>query len=538
MRFLSDGYTCLEVLPSGQTPGAALTLTGGGETVRRDAFCHRVLFPLRPHTEYTLEAQGCGEGFVYLCLGEALCETGIRVLAPETAPTPFRERAHFTPPVGWLNDPNGLCYHGGWYHLYYQFYPHAQQWGSMHWGHAVSRDLVRWVHQRVFLTPQQALLEDHSLVGGAFSGSAAAEGEGLRFYFTRHTAPRDDEAAMGEVQVTAHSPDGMAPGAETVVITRDKTHFSHHFRDPKVLEGGRRLVLGSCADGVPAILGYTSPGGLDWRYDGPVLTLPDSGCESVECPDLFPLGDAWVAVAALMNLTDGDGRKNPLRWYAGDFDQGRLEPRHQGLFDFGGSLYAVQSFAHGDRRIAMGWVADFYGEHVSAPGGVCGSMSFPRVLTWEGGRLCARPAEEVYGLLGQVLLQQAGENAALDAIPGNAYYARLELTGDGDFTAVLARDGADALRLERRAGTVRLVSTRAPGAVFRAECGPVRTVEVFFDLRTAEVFLNGGQAAGTKTFYCGRGEGCFSFAGADPALLGALEVRALKTVWEESTCWT
>ncbi len=535
MRFCSDAYTCLEVLPFAQTPGAEAILTGGGETARQNAFAYRLVFPLRPHTEYRLETEGCAPGFVYLSRDEQLCEEGIRVLAPTAAPTPYRETSHFTPPRGWLNDPNGLCFHGGWYHLYYQFYPHGQHWGNMHWGHAVSADLVHWVHQRVFLTPQRELLNAPRLAGGAFSGSAAADGEGLRFYFTRHLAPRDDESAMTETQVTAYSPDGMAPGAEQTIITRDSPSFSYHFRDPKVQEtdGGKLLVLGSCVDGIPAILGYRSEDGLHWRYTLPVLSLPVSGCESVECPDLFPLGDTWVAVAALMNLTDPDGRKNPLRWYAGTLAGDRLEVGREGLFDFGGSLYAIQTFAAGARRIALGWVADFYSEHVSVPGGVCGSMSYPRELTWRNGQLYTRPVREVYSLLGETLLRARGENAALEGIPGNAYYACVFLMGDADFSAMLARDGENSLRLDRRDGVVRLHSTRLPECDFRSGCAGIRTIEIFFDRRTAEVFLNGGEAAGTKTFYCAGDDGNFSFAAAEPGQIAELEVRTLRSTTEE-----
>lgn len=537
MRLSAGTYTCLEVLPCDPKPGAVLTLSNGAETHRQDAFCHRALFPLCPNTDYVLEAVGCELGFVYLSQGESLCTEGIRVLAPEMAPTPFRESTHFTPPCGWLNDPNGLCFHGGWYHLYYQFYPHGQHWGNMHWGHSVSHDLIHWIHQRVFLTPQQALLERRELVGGAFSGSAVAEGEGLRFTLTRHSAPENDELAMEEVQVTLYSPDGMAAGEEETVITKDSAAFSHHFRDPKVLESGgqKQLVLGSCVDGVPAILGYASPDGRDWRYTGPVLTVPVPGCESIECPDLFPLGDTWVAVAALMNLTDGDGRKNPLRWYAGPLCGGTMAVEGEGLFDFGGSFYAVQTFSAQNRRIAIGWVSDFYGEHVCAPGGVCGSMSYPRELLWRGGRLWMRPVEEVYRLLGGVLFHGRNAGATKRSIPGNAYYARISMTGDGDFTAVLAREEGESLRLERRDGAVCLRSDRTPEAVFRAPCAAVRLIEVFFDHRTAEVFLNGGEAAGTKTFYCKQNVGHFSFAADRLDEIAEIELRSMGNE-EETTC--
>lgn len=527
MRFSAGEYTCLEVLPHNQTPDAVALMRGASGETRESAYVYRLRFPLVPHGEYDLELQGCDAGFVYLSMGDQICENGIRVLAPQTADTPCREACHFTPPCGWLNDPNGLCWHGGWYHLYYQFYPHAQQWGNMHWGHAVSRDLVRWLHQPVLFTPQQALLSDPTLAGGAFSGSAEVCAEGIRFYFTRHTAPKAHEEQMIETQVTALSESGVACGAEETIIRADRAELSYNFRDPKVFckNGKRYLVLGSCVNEVPAVLLYAQET-AGWQYQGAVLTANVPGCESVECPDLFELEGQTAVVAALMNRTDECGRKNPLLWVRGGWQGGSLAVEQGGLLDFGGSLYAVQTFEHDGRRILLGWVADFYSEHQIYAGGVCGSICHPRELFWRDGRLLQTPVREVYTLLERQIYEGKQENVAVSDIADNAYYVRIVLAEDCDFTAVLASDGADSLRLVCEKGDIRLLSSRIPDADFRAGCAHPREIEIFFDRRVAEVFLNGGEFAGTKTFYCADMRGAFRFTASDPACVANI------TVWQ------
>ena len=80
-----------------------------------------------------------------------------RAAEPRAASDPTRPAYHFHPPAGWMNDPNGTIYHSGWYHLFYQHNPFGDRWGSIHWGHARSRDLVRWEHLPIALGPNREL---------------------------------------------------------------------------------------------------------------------------------------------------------------------------------------------------------------------------------------------------------------------------------------------------------------------------------------------------------------------------------------------
>ena len=156
-----------------------------------------------------------------------------------------RSGAHFEPFARWMNDPNGLCQFQGRYHLFFQLNPYGFGWDNMHWGHAVSRDLVHWTHLPVFLEPQPELHTDERIVGGAFSGSAVTvdehgnpvagnEANAIRLYLTRHLETRGDESSVTEYQTTCLCEDGVHVRVESPVALRANDDFGYDFRDPKV----------------------------------------------------------------------------------------------------------------------------------------------------------------------------------------------------------------------------------------------------------------------------------------------------------------
>ncbi|SEJ46602.1 Glycosyl hydrolases family 32 N-terminal domain-containing protein, partial [Azotobacter beijerinckii] len=113
----------------------------------------------------------------------------------------YRLGYHLSPPAGWMNDPNGLVYFRGEYHVFYQHHPYSPQWGPMHWGHARSADLVHWEHLPIALAPGDAYDRD-----GCFSGSAVVEGDTLYLIYTGHRwlgEPGNDEQGIRQVQCLA-----------------------------------------------------------------------------------------------------------------------------------------------------------------------------------------------------------------------------------------------------------------------------------------------------------------------------------------------
>ena len=202
MNFYSGEYRKAELFirKTGEENGE-FSLKKGQQVVTTEVtsdIFHKVTVELCENAEYQMNWTNSLISQMYLCGNADIAETGIKYLIvnndqperSEVFDTPWREQFHFTPYVNWSNDPNGLCWFRGKYHLYYQANPHAQKWDNMYWGHAVSKDLVHWNYLPYALDPQPEILESEKLAGGAFSGSAVVLPDGLRIFFTRENEER------------------------------------------------------------------------------------------------------------------------------------------------------------------------------------------------------------------------------------------------------------------------------------------------------------------------------------------------------------
>lgn len=495
---------------------------------------------------YRLECRGVRISQMYLTECDDLLERGICFLHPESGreldlagwyDTPWREQYHFGPFINWLNDPNGLCWYKGYYHLFFQANPFDQIWNDMYWGHAVSRDLIHWTHMPYALEPQPALWRDSRRKGGAFSGSAVAEEDGIHLYLTRHEGPLEDCSDTMEWQTEALCVDGIHITDEKELIREKPEGASFDFRDPKVIQvdGVWYLVLGGCLDGVPAILLYEKMEDGSWQYQGPLLEEKCPGIRTFECPDFFPLDGKFAAVGAWMCYRDEVNRYQMTRCYIGDFEGKKLHIKAQQWMDFGSNFYAVQTFEHEGRRIAVGWAADLYDEHRSRKNGANGSFALPRELSIRNDRIYIKPARECYQLLGESIFR-AENTAKIPAIriPGNCYYGKVLLKGDGDFRILLARDQDDTLSLVRTNGITSIISTKkeVSQVQFPSDVKAVREIEIFVDRRMTEVFLNKGEGAGTKLFYQNSLNGCLEAEFADGDLM-EFEVQEVKSIWKQ-----
>lgn len=316
---------------------------------------------------------------------------------------------HLKAPGNWLNDPNGFIYYRGEYHLFYQYFPYAPVWGTMHWGHAVSRDLVHWEHVGVALFPTR--YEDQN---GCFSGSALEHDGKMHLYYTGirykelnreniHVNEKDFEA----VQIMVSSKDGYFfdnfGGKRVVIPTIENT------RDPKVWEeenGDFYMVLGgSCRGETGSAVFYRSCDGLSWRY----MSRCQSGRfgKALECPDLFRAGDGYVFIGSAMYITDGAGGYEhhavcmPVEF---DAERCRLKLREASneeyqYVDYGLDLYAPQTNVDAEgRRVMIAWMR--MPKTVEKPGGMPwnGMMCLPRVVECEDGHVYFRvhPAVDRY----------------------------------------------------------------------------------------------------------------------------------------------
>lgn len=546
-------YTCLEIFAKQTAPGGRVRVFSQTQESLEQAagstYYAWLKFSLQPDTEYEIVCDSCDVSLCYLSGGDNILETGVRFLEKTQEngafavqdqaawyDRPTRETYHFAPWKNWMNDPNGLCWFQGYYHMFYQCNPHGQEWSNMYWGHAVSRDLIHWTHLPIVLSPQDEILASpETMKGGAFSGCAVADEEEAFFYLTRHKGPLQDCNDTIEQQWMMRSSDMIHFTQEKCVVESPPDGASFDFRDPKVLKIGEiwYMVLGSSMKGQGAILLYESKDREHWEYVHPLLIEEQNQIRCFECPDLMELDGKYLAVGAFMEHHDDCGRYQMSRYYVGNWQDRQFEKTGEGWFDFGSNCYAMQSFEHQGRRISIGWISDFYDEHVSCPGGAYGSMTLPRQLHIRNDRLYMMPVEEIASLQGDILYQGGGENITIPKIAGNAYRAKVRFTENTFFTIVLGRDGDRSISLLQDAEGLRIVTkgVQSEGVTFRADVEEVRDLEIYMDRRVAEIYVNEGEAVGTKIFYSTSTEGCFELCAMRAANIEQAKVVLMKSIW-------
>ncbi len=331
-----------------------------------------------------------------LAAGTALASRRVRALAastPDLAQDPNRPELHFVAPHNWMNDPNGPIWWKGKYHLFYQMNPGAAVWGDMHWGHAVSTDMVHWRHQPIALAPTPGWHDGD----GCFSGSAVVHnGVPTLIYTGIQAAPpelvtiHDSGAKYRETQLLATAVDDTLGSwkklPDPVVALPPAGMAVTGFRDPCPWQEGDAwyMVVGSGERGKGGCaLLYRSTDLRHWDYLHPLASGKPNGLHSDdpnqtgemwECPDFFEVNGQHCL------LYSAEGK---VFWNTGDYDiqQHTFTVKRQGLLDRG-AFYAPKSFRAPDgRRILWGWIQERRPEAEFAAAGWSGAMSLPRVLT-------------------------------------------------------------------------------------------------------------------------------------------------------------
>lgn len=198
----------------------------------------------------------------------------------------MRQRYHFMAEEGWINDPNGLIFFKGQYHFFYQYNPYDSFWGAMHWGHAVSNDLIHWEYLPIALAPSEHY-DDHER-GGCFSGSTI-EHEGKLYIF--YTGTTNYGKGFVQTQCLAWSEDGVnfTKYENNPVIKAPEGYEEANFRDPKVWKNGEYfyLVCGGKKDNLAKALLYRSKDLKNWEFFNILAESRGELGYMWECPDFF-----------------------------------------------------------------------------------------------------------------------------------------------------------------------------------------------------------------------------------------------------------
>ena len=312
------------------------------------------------------------------------------------------QKLHLKAPDNWVNDPNGFIYYKGYYHLFYQYFPYGPRWGTMHWGHAISRDLVTWEHKELALYPTR--WEDRN---GCFSGSAIEEDGKLRLVYTgvRYEVvnPEDPHTCLNEqyesAQLMITSEDGFhfdnENGKEVIIppITDPAIGDRTHTRDPKIWRGKDAwyLVLGSTINKEHGeVLFYRSEDLHTWKFVNRAEKSSEYGW-MWECPDYFETRGGKVLILSAMNLLKNEEKeKNQSICFSVEFNEEACSiqiPDEYTFLDYGLDLYAPQTTTDKDgNRILTAWVRM---PKVTDEGWI-GMFCSPRVVEVENGHIFFR----------------------------------------------------------------------------------------------------------------------------------------------------
>ena len=423
----------------------------------------------------------------------------------EVLTDPLRPQYHFLPHANWMNDPNGLIQKDGLTHLFYQMNPNGAFHGTIHWGHAVSRDLVHWEDWPTALTPTPGGLD----ADGCWSG-CAVDDDGVPTILYTGLEP--------QVQCLATSHDGLKTWQKhpTAIIYAPPTELNifgrPEFRDPFVWREGSvwRMVVGTGIEGEGgAVLLYESDNLYAWRYLGVLHSGRFADSANVwECPNLFTLGGKHVLIVS----------EQPEFKYAymqvGTVRERRFLPETTTKLDHGPYFYAALSMLDvSGRRLLWGWLKEGRTEPEQLRAGWSGVMSLPRQLSHDGEGLRLSPVPELERLRGRpdrvtdvILDCQEQYTTPVRRMPGNTYevHAVVTLEKDAAFEIIVAADlngsektsiGFDAttqvFTVNTLSSSLNPETIREQTNVFHEMSGTSLTLRMFVDRSIVETFLDG-----------------------------------------------
>ncbi|WP_375447368.1 glycoside hydrolase family 32 protein [uncultured Fibrella sp.] len=381
----------------------------------------------------------------------------------KTGSEPHRPQFHFTPKAHWMNDPNGMVYLNGTYHLFFQYYPDATVWGPMHWGHATSKDMVSWQEQPIALYPDS--------LGWIFSGSAVLDVNNTSGFGTNGKAPLVAIFTHHNQKLEKAKSDKFQYQSLAYSLDEGKTWTKYagnpvlpnpgivDFRDPKVrwYEPQKKWIMTLATK--DRVTFYSSPNLKNWTKESEFGADLGAHGGVWECPDLLAMNHngkkAWVLLVS-MN-PGGPNGGSATQYFVGDFDGKTFKPYSTTTkwMDYGTDNYAGVTFSNtGTRTILMGWMSNWQYAREVPTDPWRSATTVPRELALkEVGKelyLTSMPVKELDKLNGKsttLTNVPVREQVDLTAKTGKTTLFKLTLLAPAtsDFSLVLANEQGDEL---------------------------------------------------------------------------------------------
>ena len=416
----------------------------------------------------------------------------------------FRPAYHHSPVYGWMNDPNGLFYKDGVWHLYYQWNPYGSQWENMTWGHSTSTDGLHW-------TPQPTAIEADAL-GAIFSGCCVVDKNNTAGFGNGAIVAYYTSAGARQTQSMAYSLDGgqtFTKYAGNPVIVSDVPDF----RDPHIFwneeAGFWNMVLASGQE----MSIYSSKDLKQWKHESNFgLTYGNHG-GVWECPDLMKLpvdGTGEQKWMLICNINPGGPfGGSATQYFIGQFDGHQFvcedQPEETKWMDYGKDHYATVTFdnAPDGRRVAIAWMSNWQYANQVPTMQFRSTNSILRDLSlyqYEGETYCAvRPAKEMDAARGKKIARPTDRCEIVVTLKGDA---RITLSNGSKERVVLDYDADMAsLDLDRRHSGQSSFSDAFPTVVTAPVHGSLRTLRIFIDKSSIEVFDADGRLSMTNLVF-------------------------------------
>jgi fructan beta-fructosidase len=355
----------------------------------------------------------------------------------------YRPQVHFTPEEHWINDPNGMVFYKGTYHLFFQYHPYSSVWGPMHWGHTTSTDMIHWKRQPIAIYPDS--------LGTIFSGSAVVDKNNTTGFGKKarlSTNIKNKKVGQGQVPLVAmftqHNMDGEKAGRsdyqnQSIAYSVDdgktwkkysgnpviKTPGLKDFRDPKIIwyEPQKKWVVVIATRNY--IDFYSSPDLKNWTKESEFGEGRGAHGGGWECPDLFAMKDdsgkqRWVLIVNLNPGAPNGG--SGTQYFVGDFDGKTFTSEQTATqwLDYGPDNYAGVTFSNtGSRKILIGWMSNWQYANQVPTEKFRNGMTLPRELkikhVGNDMLLSAEPVQEMASIQSPpVTLQNISLNKNID----------------------------------------------------------------------------------------------------------------------------